>query len=76
MKKIAYTLLQKKYANLQPGDKVALVFPNSEPINFMCTLYGCLLAQIVPVVVEVPMSSNVSCRNFLIEINKLKKKLK
>jgi len=58
MKKIAYTLLQKKYANLQPGDKVALVFPNSEPINFMCTLYGCLLAQIVPVVVEVPMSSN------------------
>ncbi|KAL3108583.1 hypothetical protein niasHT_015505 [Heterodera trifolii] len=38
-----------------PDDRVALVFPNSEPIAFLVAFYGCLLAGVVPVPIEVPM---------------------
>uniref|UniRef100_H2ZBW5 DMAP1-binding domain-containing protein n=1 Tax=Ciona savignyi TaxID=51511 RepID=H2ZBW5_CIOSA len=56
MRRVAYTL-QGKRNGLVPGQRVALVFPNSEPVPFTCSFYGCLLAGLVPVVVEVPMSS-------------------
>uniref|UniRef100_A0A8C5CMU9 DMAP1-binding domain-containing protein n=1 Tax=Gadus morhua TaxID=8049 RepID=A0A8C5CMU9_GADMO len=35
---------------------VALVFPNSDPVMFMVAFYGCLLAQLVPVPIEVPLT--------------------
>ncbi|KAK3604584.1 hypothetical protein CHS0354_005416 [Potamilus streckersoni] len=58
--KIAYNLLnkvgQKGEAPIKPGDRVALVFPNNDPISFICAFYGCVVAGIVPVPVEVPTS--------------------
>ncbi|MGH0140259.1 UNVERIFIED_CONTAM: hypothetical protein FKN15_051408 [Acipenser sinensis] len=36
--------------------KVALVFPNNDPAAFMVAFYGCLLAEIVPVPIEVPLT--------------------
>ncbi|XP_069108520.1 disco-interacting protein 2 homolog C-like isoform X4 [Argopecten irradians] len=58
--KIAYTMLhkvgQKGEGGIKPGDRVALVYPNNDPISFSCGFYGCLLAGVVPVPVEVPSS--------------------
>uniref|UniRef100_A0A914XY41 AMP-dependent synthetase/ligase domain-containing protein n=1 Tax=Panagrolaimus superbus TaxID=310955 RepID=A0A914XY41_9BILA len=39
-----------------PGDRVALVYPNTEPIAFLTAFYGCILAGMVPVPVEVPLT--------------------
>uniref|UniRef100_T1KHY9 DMAP1-binding domain-containing protein n=1 Tax=Tetranychus urticae TaxID=32264 RepID=T1KHY9_TETUR len=65
-RKIAYNLLNKigqkglttgaETTTIKPGDRVALVYPNSDPIGFICAFYGCLMAGIVPVPIEVPMS--------------------
>ncbi|XP_017774961.1 PREDICTED: disco-interacting protein 2 isoform X2 [Nicrophorus vespilloides] len=59
--KIAYALLTKAFnrngdTSLKCGDRVALVYPNSDPINFLCAFYGCLQAGIVPVPIEVPIT--------------------
>ena len=61
--KIAYTLLNKIGLNnrtgesqVKPGDRVALVYPNSDPLNMICAFYGCLMAGAVPVPIEVPIS--------------------
>lgn len=58
--KIAYNLLnkvgQKGEVPIKPGDRVALVYPNNDPISFICGFYGCLMAAVVPVPVEVPTS--------------------
>ncbi|CAM1294712.1 DIP2 (predicted) [Pycnogonum litorale] len=58
--KVAFTLLnkiaQKVEGGLKPGDRIALVYPNNDPISFMCAFYGCLTAGIVPVPVEVPLT--------------------
>ncbi|KAM9485890.1 disco-interacting protein 2 homolog A isoform 4-T4 [Salvelinus alpinus] len=58
--KLAYTLLNKLSTRneplLQPGDRVALVFPNSDPVMFMVAFYGCLLAELIPVPIEVPLT--------------------
>ncbi|XP_060054816.1 disco-interacting protein 2 homolog A isoform X3 [Erinaceus europaeus] len=58
--KLAYTLLTKLTSKneplLKPGDRVALVFPNSDPVMFMVAFYGCLLAELVPVPIEVPLT--------------------
>lgn len=44
-----------------PSDlQVALVFPNNDPAAFMTAFYGCLLAEVVPVPIEVPLSRKVS----------------
>ncbi|XP_044015309.1 disco-interacting protein 2-like isoform X1 [Aphidius gifuensis] len=57
--KIAYTLLNRALTRtvgeccLKPGDRIALVYPNNDPISFMCAFYGCLQAGIVPVPIEV-----------------------
>jgi acyl-CoA synthetase (AMP-forming)/AMP-acid ligase II len=62
--KIAYTLLNKAFSKggetcLKSGDRIALVYPNSDPINFICAFYGCLQAGIVPVPIEVPLTRRV-----------------
>ncbi|XP_048724969.1 disco-interacting protein 2 homolog A isoform X6 [Caretta caretta] len=58
--KLAYTLLNKLTSKneplLKPGHRVALVFPNSDPVMFMVAFYGCLLADLVPVPIEVPLT--------------------
>ncbi|XP_044531635.1 disco-interacting protein 2 homolog A [Gracilinanus agilis] len=58
--KLAYTLLHKLPSKseplLKPGDRVALVFPNSDPVMFMVAFYGCLLAELIPVPIEVPLT--------------------
>lgn len=62
--KIAYTLLNKTFSkgdtSLKTGDRIALVYPNNDPINFLCAFYGCLQAGIVPVPIEVPLTRRVS----------------
>ncbi|KAL0985695.1 hypothetical protein UPYG_G00160630 [Umbra pygmaea] len=58
--KLAYTLMNKLSSRneplLLPGDRVALVFPNNDPVMFMVAFYGCLLAELVPVPIEVPLT--------------------
>ncbi|XP_051998324.1 disco-interacting protein 2 homolog A-like isoform X1 [Xyrauchen texanus] len=58
--KLAFTLLNKLSTRneplLRPGDRVALVFPNNDPVMFMVAFYGCLLAELVPVPIEVPLT--------------------
>lgn len=39
---------------------MALVFPNSDPVMFMVAFYGCLLADLVPVPIEVPLTRKVA----------------
>lgn len=40
--------------------QVALVFPNNDPVMFMVAFYGCLLAELVPVPIEVPLTRKVN----------------
>lgn len=40
--------------------QVALVYPNNDPVAFMCSFYGCLMAGLVPVPIEVPLTRRVS----------------
>lgn len=67
--KIAHALLNRNFTSksssggpltgdqsIKPGDRVALVYPNNDPINFMCAFYGCLQACVVPVPIEVPLT--------------------
>lgn len=61
--KIAYSLLNKIGLNnkdgmsqVRPGDRVALVYPNNDPLNMICAFYGCVMAGAVPVPVEVPIT--------------------
>lgn len=46
--------------------QVALVYPNNDPISFINGFYGCLMAGVVPVPVEVPTSRRVSFVNFIL----------
>uniref|UniRef100_A0A8C7U993 Disco interacting protein 2 homolog C n=1 Tax=Oncorhynchus mykiss TaxID=8022 RepID=A0A8C7U993_ONCMY len=58
--KVAYNILHKlgnkQEPMVRPGDRVALVFPNNDPAAFMVAFYGCLLAELVPVPIEVPLT--------------------
>ncbi|XP_032821513.2 disco-interacting protein 2 homolog C-like [Petromyzon marinus] len=60
-RKMAFTLLNKLGTKqdqlLKPGDRVALVYPNSDPIAFTLAFYGCLLGGLVPVPIEVPLTN-------------------
>lgn len=47
-----------------PGDRVALVYPNTEPLAFLSAFYGCLLAGVVPVPIEVPLTKRVNFKIF------------
>ena len=57
---MAYNLLSRLggrgEGSVMPGDRVALVYPNCDPVSFMCALYACLQAGLVPVPIEVPLS--------------------
>ncbi|PIO37685.1 hypothetical protein AB205_0074340 [Aquarana catesbeiana] len=37
-------------------EQVALVYPNNDPVMFMVAFYGCLLAEVIPVPIEVPLT--------------------
>jgi len=50
---------------VKSGDRVALVYPNNDPINFICSFYGCLFAGVVPVPIEVPLTRRVSFGFFM-----------
>ncbi|XP_062843834.1 disco-interacting protein 2 homolog C isoform X3 [Trichomycterus rosablanca] len=58
--KLAYYILHKLGSKqepiVHPGDRVALVYPNNDPTAFMVAFYGCLLAEVVPVPIEVPLT--------------------
>ncbi|XP_047738274.1 disco-interacting protein 2 homolog C isoform X8 [Hyalella azteca] len=58
--KMAYNLLSRLggrgEGSVLPGDRVALIYPNCDPVSFMCALYACLQAGLVPVPIEVPIS--------------------
>nr|XP_046211527.1 disco-interacting protein 2 homolog C-like isoform X1 [Oncorhynchus gorbuscha] len=58
--KLAFNILHKLGSKqepmVRPGDRVALVFPNNDPVAFMVAFYGCLLAEVVPVPIEVPLT--------------------
>ncbi|XP_020920735.1 disco-interacting protein 2 homolog C isoform X3 [Sus scrofa] len=58
--KVAYNILHKlgtkQEPMVRPGDRVALVFPNNDPAASMVAFYGCLLAEVVPVPIEVPLT--------------------
>ncbi|XP_071001477.1 disco-interacting protein 2 homolog C-like, partial [Oncorhynchus clarkii lewisi] len=58
--KLAFNILHKlgskQETMVRPGDRVALVFPNNDPVAFMVAFYGCLLAEVVPVPIEVPLT--------------------
>ncbi|KAF3698603.1 Disco-interacting protein 2 -like protein C [Channa argus] len=62
--KVAYNLLHKLGTKqeplVRPGDRVALVFPNNDPAAFMTAFYGCLLAEVIPVPIEVPLTRKVT----------------
>lgn len=40
--------------------QVALVYPNNDPVMFMVAFYGCLLAEVIPVPIEVPLTRKVT----------------
>ena len=41
---------------VKPGDRIALVYPNNDPLNMICAFYGCVMAGAVPVPIEVPIT--------------------
>jgi hypothetical protein len=43
-------------SQVKPGDRIALVYPNNDPLNMICAFYGCVMAGAVPVPIEVPMT--------------------
>jgi acyl-CoA synthetase (AMP-forming)/AMP-acid ligase II len=45
---------KEKIPICKPGDCVALCYPNTDPLSYLTAFYGCLLAGIVPISVEVP----------------------
>ena len=42
--------------HLQPGDRVALVFPNTDPLGFAVAFCACLLAGLVALPLDVPLA--------------------
>ena len=42
--------------------QVALVYQADDPINFITSFYGCLIAGIIPVPIEPPASKDVSLK--------------
>ncbi|ALC42967.1 DIP2 [Drosophila busckii] len=62
--KIAYALSTKIFSKgpeqvtLKPGDSVALVYPNNDPLSFITAWYGCMFRGLVPLPIELPLSSS------------------
>lgn len=44
---------------------MALVYPNTDPGMFWVAFYGCLLAEVIPVPIEVPLSRQVRSKQLL-----------
>ncbi|KAG9508602.1 Disco-interacting protein 2, partial [Fragariocoptes setiger] len=66
-RKVAYCLLNKIVhkgdIRIRSGDRIALVYANDDPISFVCAFYGCIMAGIVPVPIEVPPDKDdASCQ--------------
>lgn len=40
------------------------MYPNSDPGMFWVAFYGCLLAEVIPVPIEVPLSRQVTISHF------------
>ncbi|THD18930.1 Disco-interacting protein 2 protein C [Fasciola hepatica] len=50
--------------SLKPRDRVALIYANNEPISFLSAFYGCILASVVPIAIEVPSARrDASCQS-------------
>lgn len=43
---------------LEPGDKCGLMIPNSEPFTFLSAFFGCLLAEVIPLTIELPITNS------------------
>lgn len=62
--KIAHALTTKIFnkgpeqIQLKPGDRVALVYPNADPLNFITAWYGCMFRGLVPIPIELPLSTS------------------
>ncbi|KRF97799.1 uncharacterized protein Dwil_GK17656, isoform B [Drosophila willistoni] len=62
--KIAYALSTKIFSKgpeqvtLKAGDRVALVYPNNDPLSFITAWYGCMFRGLVPLPIELPLSSS------------------
>ncbi|EPB73586.1 hypothetical protein ANCCEY_07322 [Ancylostoma ceylanicum] len=56
---ITYGMFRRIVPMCKPGDRVALIYPNTEPLAFLAAFYGCILAGVVPVPVEVPLTKRV-----------------
>uniref|UniRef100_T1GIU0 AMP-dependent synthetase/ligase domain-containing protein n=1 Tax=Megaselia scalaris TaxID=36166 RepID=T1GIU0_MEGSC len=62
--KIAYALTTKVFCKgpeqitLKPGDRVALVYPNSDPLSFITAWYGCMFRGLIPLPIELPLSTS------------------
>ncbi|XP_073840161.1 disco-interacting protein 2 isoform X2 [Musca autumnalis] len=62
--KVAYALSTKIFSKgpeqvtLKPGDRVALVYPNNDPLSFITAWYGCMFRGLVPLPIELPLSSS------------------
>lgn len=38
------------------------MYPNNDPVMFMVAFYGCLLAEVIPVPIEVPLTRKVTIK--------------
>ena len=52
----AYEISEK--FGLGPGDKCALMIPNSEPFLFLSAFFGCLLVEVIPMPIELPITNS------------------
>lgn len=44
---------------VKPGDRVALVFRPDEAPSFVSAFYGCIIAAVIPVCIEPPITKEV-----------------
>jgi acyl-CoA synthetase (AMP-forming)/AMP-acid ligase II len=51
---------KEKIPICKPGECIALVYPNTDPLSYLAAFYGCLLAGCVPISVEVSTVKRVS----------------
>jgi acyl-CoA synthetase (AMP-forming)/AMP-acid ligase II len=66
--RVAYYLLNKTGSKNEPclkiGDRIALVFPNNDPIGFTIAYCGCIMAGLVALSVDLPITKrDAGCHN-------------
>lgn len=52
------------------------MYPNNDPVMFMVAFYGCLLAEVIPVPIEVPLTRKVTLMELRGEIGRYGMKTK